>query len=118
MDITGLLQNIWDFFTSIFQNCANFGLVVFTWILNGVILVLGYTAFYMFDGFLSILEALLATLNLSAKLLEMVTQIAQLPPLMIWIMAQIGFFQAVVILIGAFALRFAINLIPSWATRV
>ena len=90
----------------------------FTWILDGFILLLQFVVFTIFDGLLSVVETALAAVDLSSILFNYAATWSHLPTQLIWLINAVGLPQCFAILGAAYLIRLALNLIPSWATRV
>lgn len=90
----------------------------FTWILDGLILLVQFVFFTIFDGILSVVEAFIAAINLSSVAVNYAAGWSHLPTQLIWLINATGLPQCVALLGAAYLIRLLLNLIPSWATRV
>ncbi len=88
------------------------------WVLNGILYLLLSIPWYIMDGFLTVIETLIASINYSSVVFQWAAGYALLPSQAVYVMNAVGFPQFVTIVAAAYAVRLLINLIPSWATRV
>ena len=88
------------------------------WCLDGLILIIQYAFYWIFDGFCIVVESFFKTLDFSALAFNYAGTWAGLPEQVIWIISTIGLPQGVSLLGGAYLLRLLLNLIPSVFTRV
>jgi len=110
-----------SFFSTLFAWLSTFwGWVetAFTWILDGIVLVLQFIFFTIFDGILSVVEGLFSTLDLSSLMFDYAAAWTGLPSQLIWLIHSVALPECLAILATAYGIRLFLNLIPSWATRV
>lgn len=90
----------------------------FTWILDGLILLIQYVVYLIFDGLCMVVEGFFQALDFSAIAFNYSAAWAGLPDQVIWIITVIGLPQGISLLGGAYAIRLLLNLIPAAFTRV
>lgn len=90
----------------------------FTWILDGLILLLQYVFYLVFDGLCMVVEGFFQALDFSAIAFNYAGAWSGLPDQVIWIITVIGLPQGISLLGGAYAIRLLLNLIPAAFTRV
>jgi len=88
------------------------------WLLEGLIKLLGFVFYTIFDGLLLVIEAFFSSLDLSAIAFSYAAQWSNLPPQSIWLVNQIALPQCISLLVGAYIIRMILNLIPAAFTRV
>lgn len=93
-------------------------LAPFIWLLDGVILVLGLTLYYIVDGFFTVCTTIIATLDISSSVFNFAASLSSLPTQLTWLLDAVGFPQCVTVLAAAYLVRFLLNLIPAALTRV
>lgn len=112
--MSGLAQSIVDAVSWLLDQIY----VPFGWILDGLLYLLISIPWFIIDGFLSAVEIIIAGLDLSSVAFSWVAGYALVPDQAIYFMVAIGFPQFVTIIASAYAIRFALNIIPSVLTRV
>lgn len=90
----------------------------FTWLIDGILYGFEFVAFTLLDGVLSIIEALIAAIDLSAVAFNYAAAWSSLPSQLVWFITALGLPQCFTMLGAAYIIRLTLNLIPSWATRV
>lgn len=90
----------------------------FTWCLDGLIYVFGYTFYYVFDGLLTVLYFIINIIDVGSLVVDFLAQVSGLPSQLIYLMGQIGFGECLTIISGAFIVRKFIDLIPAAFTRI
>ena len=93
-------------------------LEVSKWFLDGLILIIQYAFYWIFDGFCIVVESFFKSLDFSAFAFNYAGTWAGLPTQVVWIISAIGLPQGVSLLGGAYLLRLLLNLIPAALTRV
>ncbi len=101
-----------------FQPLIDLLLTPLMWILDGFVYVIGFTLYYVMDGFLLFVYVFLAGLDLSAIAFDFIGQAAGFPSQLLFLLDAIAFPQALTIISGAYLVRFLLNLIPGIFTRV
>lgn len=86
--------------------------------LDGLITLLQFVFFVIFDGLLSIVETFLAAVDLSAVAFNYAAAWSNLPSQLIWLINAVGLPQCFALLGAAYLIRLTLNLIPSVFTRV
>ena len=106
-------DSILDAFSAgFFATLGSAVLAAFNWLLDGLILVIGYTLFSLFDGLLTCLSGVLSGIGLAGMLGGMVANMAGLPDGMIWMLNQVGFFPGITLILGAIITRKCLDVIP------
>lgn len=103
-----LISILYDFFNGI----GAFFTSAFNWLLDGIILVLGYTVYYIFSGIIGSIVVFLNSINLAVSAFDFVGEFAGLPPQLLYLMDNTGFTAGLSIICSAYLIRFAMNLIP------
>jgi len=88
------------------------------WCLDGIITLLQFALFTILDGLFSVLEAFLASINLSSVLFNYAASWSSLPPQLIWLINAVGLPQCCALLGTAYMIRLTLNLVPGVFTRV
>ena len=110
-----------DFFHTLIEWISSFWdtvLDALAWVFDGLLLILQFACYSIFDGILIVIESFFNTLDLSSIAFSYAAQWSNLPPQSIWFLNEIALPQALTILAGAYIIRLLLNLIPTWATRV
>lgn len=92
--------------------------MVFEWALDGCLFVIKSALFFIFDGILSIIEALFSSIDFGVLTSSTLCNWAGLPPQMIYLLNACGIPQCISILVAAIGIRMLINLIPAEFTRI
>lgn len=112
-DGTSFSDSILDSFSGGFFSALGSACVTaFNWLLNGIILVIGYTLLNIFDGLIQCASGLFATIGLGAMLTSSFAQMLTLPDGMLWILNQLGFFTGIALILPAMVIRKIIDMIP------
>lgn len=90
----------------------------FIWALDGMVYVIGYTVYYIMDGFFTCIYGIFSALDLSQMAFDFVGQISGLPSPLLFLLDAVAFPQALAIISGAYLIRFMLNLIPGAITRI
>lgn len=90
---------------------------LFSWAIDGIVYVLKAILWLVLDGALTAVYTLIQGIDFSVVVFQWAAAWADIPQSAIYLMVNIGFPQFVGIIAGAYTLRLALNLIPSWATR-
>jgi len=90
----------------------------FSWILEGLLLIIKFVLFSVFDGLLVVVEGFFSALDLSSIAFNYAATWSALPTQMIWLISTTGLPQCFALLGAAYLIRLLLNVIPSWATRV
>jgi uncharacterized membrane protein YciS (DUF1049 family) len=90
----------------------------FSWILDGVILLLQFVVFTVLDGLFLVVETTLGAINLSSVIFNYAASWSHLPTQLVWLINAVGLPQCFAILGAAYIIRLTLNLIPSVFTRV
>lgn len=88
------------------------------WVLDGLILIIQFCVYLIFDGFCIVVEAFFSALDLSEAAFNYAGVWAGLPEQLIWIISKIGLPQGIALLGAAYTVRLTLNLIPGVFTRV
>lgn len=101
-------------FTALFTFIKNIAL----WSLDGLLWIIKTAFFLCLDGILLSISLFFHALDFAAFLGSYAMSWAGLPEQFIWFINAVGVPQGIAILIPAIGIRMALNLIPSWATRI
>lgn len=88
------------------------------WLLDGLVYVLLSIPYLILDGILIAVKTFFSALDMSAIALQWVSAWSSIPQQAIYVMNAIALPQAITLIGSAYALRFAINIIPASLTRV
>ena len=88
------------------------------WCLDGILLIIQFALFTIFDGLLIVIEAFFSTLDLSSLAFNYAAQWSDLSPQTIWIINELALPQGVSLLVAAMLIRMLLNLIPAAFTRI
>ena len=105
--ITSWLSSFWD----LVKEGAS-------WCLDGIILVLQFGLYCIFDGLLIVIESFFSTLDLSSVAFTYAAEWSNLSPQTIWLVNELALPQGVSLLVAALVVRLILNLIPGVFTRV
>lgn len=89
-----------------------------TWVLDGLIFVVKSVFWFILDGVLTAITTFFSLLDIGSHITSLASYFELLPPQLIWLIQAIGLPQGLSILIWAIGIRMAINLLPSWITRL
>lgn len=92
--------------------------IPFAWLLDALFYLLKGVAWLILDGLLTAVLVVIQGINYSSVVFQWAAGYALIPSQAVYVMQSIGFPQFVTIIASAYALRFLLNIIPSWATRV
>ena len=109
-----VLDWIYNFFKSFFGSLVD----TLTWLLESLFWILSEFPYFLFDGFLVIVEAIFMALDLSGLALDTLLDWSTLPDQLVWILCEIDFSQGVSIIVAAICIRMLMNLVPASVTRV
>ena len=90
----------------------------FMWALNGIIFVLGYTLYYIYDGLLTVVGTMISGLDLSSVGFNFLSELSGLPSPLLYLLNAVAFPQCLTIISGAYGIRQSLNLIPNSVTRL
>lgn len=108
-------------FATLFQWLGKFwGSVItaFSWVLDGLILLVQFVFYTIMDGLFSVVESFLGALDFSALVFNYGATWSSLPTQLIWMINAVGLPQCFALLGAAYVLRLGLNLIPAVFTRV
>jgi len=88
------------------------------WVLDSIVTVLWSVLYFIYDGFLTMLTAVVAAIDVSTLITDMAAQWGLLPDVMVFLVNQCGLPQMIAIIVYAYGIRMALNLIPSVVTRI
>jgi hypothetical protein len=74
--------------------------------------------FFFYDGFLSLVTAIVTAVDFGVLGLNTVLDWSNLPPQMLYVIGQIGLQESIVIIVSAITIRMTLNLIPASLTRI
>jgi hypothetical protein len=115
--LTNFFDDFWDTLLKWFWWLIDSLFTPFSWLADGVRLIIYSTLYYIFDGFLTVVEFFLNSIDAASfGFLNLFSN--QVHPLFIWFIGQLGTVQGFGIISSALALRFLLNLIPSTFTRI
>ncbi len=91
---------------------------LFTWVLDGALLIIQSALYFVYDGFLTAVTAVINSLDLSFLIFEFANKWGLLPDQLLYVICQIGLSQCISILVYALGIRMLLNLIPASLTRI
>ncbi len=89
-----------------------------SWVLDGLWLLFGDILYAILDQLLDAVVTVVSLLDVSSLAVNVASGWGLLPPQLVWIINQSGLATGISMLANAYALRFALNLIPAAFTRV
>lgn len=107
-----------DAIISFINDLLNLLLSVAHWILDGAILVIQSALFFIFDGLLTTVTAIINALDLSGLIFTSLSTWGLMPEQMLYIINQVGLPQGLTMVFYAYLIRLTLNLIPAVFTRV
>lgn len=90
----------------------------FYFILTPVFDAIKYILFFFFDVFCSLVEFAVSLIEIPGNVASGLFNWAGLPGQVLYVINAIGLSACLSILASAYLIRFTLNLIPSWLTRV
>jgi hypothetical protein len=93
-------------------------LLLLQYLLDGAVYVLKGVLWFFVKGFFDTISAFVNALSFSDTLFQWSAGWAGIPAQMVYILSAIGFPETVALIGAAIALRFSLNLIPGWISRV
>ena len=93
-------------------------LTAIQWVLSGLIVLVQFVFFTIFDGLLTVIETTLAAIDLSSVIFNYAAAWSNIPTQLVWLINAVGLPQCFTILGAAYLIRLTLNLIPSVFTRV
>ena len=90
----------------------------FYWLLTPLFDFIKFIAYYFYDKLCSLAEFCVSAISLPGELVTGFFNWAGLPDQLLYILNAIGLPTILTMLAGAYGVRFLLNLIPSWLTRV
>ena len=108
-----MLDDIWKYIEGIYDFLVGLP----DYLLGLILDVLGYCVDLSFTVLALFLEYTLKLIAIPSSLLTSAANMAGLPPLGVYLLTALGLGQIMAMIATAYTIRFAINLIPSWATR-
>jgi len=104
-----LLDWFWWFIDSLF--------IPLRWLFDGVLLVLDAVCYFLFDGFLTVIELFFQSIDVTALgALNLLG--ANSHPVFAWFIQQLCLVQGIELILIAMVIRFTLNLIPAAFTRI
>jgi ABC-type proline/glycine betaine transport system permease subunit len=119
--MTAILETIKSWFSAVYNWLSKFWdwlQAAFQWLLDGLLYLLKFVAYTLLDGLLSVVEAVLNTIDFSSVVFNYAAAWSHLPDQLIWLINALGLPQCFTILGSAYLIRLLLNLIPSVFTRV
>lgn len=89
-----------------------------TWLLEGLSFVISGVFYLLVDGLLTVIYAIVATLDFGTVIATYAGYWSGLPPQLIYVINACGIPSGISILVWAIGIRLLINLIPAAVTRV
>jgi hypothetical protein len=108
--MTAILDFINAFFAGLYH--------IAQWCLDAVVTVLGVTIQIFFEGFLAIILAFVQGLDFGSLSVSLASSWGLLDYRVAWVLTQSGVPTGFSMLALAYGIRFSLNLIPSWLTRI
>lgn len=110
--IFDFIDKAWSWVVSFFDSLFN----VATWFLDSLVYIASHVPLLLFKISLDLVLGVLSTVSLSLLPSQVVSWV--LPPALAYLIGQTGIDIGLTMLAGAYSVRWALNLIPSWITRV
>lgn len=88
------------------------------YLLDGITYLLQFIVYTLVDGVLTVITFIFLSLDLVNSLASWVCDWTGLPSQLGYVIGKTGIASCIGIMLAAVTIRVAINLIPSWATRV
>jgi hypothetical protein len=104
------LLNALAWFYGVFYKVINYAL-------DGLILILKSVLWLVMSGLLTAIQGIIDGISYSSVAFQWAAAYSAIPPQAVYVMSRIGLPEFITIVGGAYAVRLALNLIPSWATR-
>lgn len=102
------------FINGFFQALQN----LLTWVLDGIVFCIKAAVWFIFDGFLTVIVTFISALDIGSHLTSMAGYFQLLPTQLLYLINAIGLPSGLSILLWSIGIRMAINLVPSWLTRL
>jgi hypothetical protein len=112
------MQGVIDYLITFATALFNMIKAVALWTLDGIVWLLSHVLFLIFDGILTCISVFFSLLDFSNFIAGYAMSWAGIPDQMIWFINAVSIPAGVTMICGAIGIRMAINLIPSWATRL
>lgn len=109
-----MLDKLWDFidnFFDIFKRLAD-------WVLDGIIEIISSILYFIMDALLTVLEAIIGSIDFASSLTTNFAQWANLPDQLIWLLNRLNLNVILTMLAGAVLIRVTLNLIPGLFSRI
>ena len=103
---------------SAFDAITGFFSTLFSWLLDGALVVIKASLFFIFDGILTVVTVFFTAIDLSAFLSTYALSWAGVPEQLIWFVNAVSVPQGVTMLVAAIGIRKTLDLIPAALTRV
>lgn len=112
--LTGIAQAIIDAFSWLLSMLY----IPLGWALDALIYILKAVVWLILDGFFTVVLAFVSALDFSSVVFQWTSAYTFIPAQAVYIMQAIAFPQFVTLIASAYVIRFLLNILPSWATRV
>jgi F0F1-type ATP synthase membrane subunit c/vacuolar-type H+-ATPase subunit K len=91
---------------------------VFTWLVDGVLYVLGHGLWLIWDGMLTAVAGVITGISLGNLTTSMSSAWGVLPPQVVWWVNAVSLPAGLGIIVSAIVIRMLLNLIPGALTRI
>jgi hypothetical protein len=91
---------------------------VLSWMLDGIITLIKYIFFFIFDGFLTVIETLLTAIDFSSILFTSTAQWSSMPTQLIWLINHLALPQGLSFIASALVIRKLLDLFLGYFTDV
>lgn len=88
-----------------------------TWLLDGFLYVIKAVLWLILSGILTAVQSVFDAINFGQVTFQWAAAYTNIPAQAVYVMTAVGFPTFLTMIAGAYAIRLALNLIPSWATR-
>lgn len=110
--ILDFIHKVWSWVANFFDSIFN----VVTWFLDSLVYIVSHVPLLLFKIALDLVLGVLSVVSLGLLPSQLISWV--LPPALCYLIGQSGIDIGLGMLATAYGIRFGLNLIPSWATRV
>ncbi|MCX6159725.1 MAG: DUF2523 family protein [Ignavibacteriae bacterium] len=107
-----------SFIANFFNDVGNILTSFLTWVLTGIAELVSGVLYVIFDGFFTVVLALISAIDFSTVLTANFGQWSSLPVQLIYLINAVGIPQGMSMVGAAYVIRMTLNLIPGTISRV